>query len=46
VRDEVGTMLDQYLPTESNDKQLFIENRDKVFELTLDLAINQQRWGA
>jgi type I restriction enzyme R subunit len=46
VRDEVGAVLDKYLPEGSYDKALFIEKRDKVFELTLDLAINHQRWAA
>jgi type I restriction enzyme R subunit len=46
VRDEVGAVLDRYLPAESYDKELFNEKRDKVFELTLDLAINHQRWAA
>ena len=46
VRDQVGAVLDQYLPDESYNKELFIEKRDKVFELTLDLAINHQRWAA
>lgn len=46
VRDQVGAVLDQYLPEESYNKELFIEKRDKVFELTLDLAINHQRWAA
>ncbi len=46
VRDEVGAVLDEYLPEESYDKDLFIQKRDKVFELTLDLAINHQRWAA
>jgi type I restriction enzyme, R subunit len=46
VRDEVGAVLDEYLPEASYDKDLFIQKRDKVFELTLDLAINHQRWAA
>jgi len=46
VRDQVGAILDQYLPEDSYNKELFIEKRDKVFELTLDLAINHQRWTA
>lgn len=46
LRDEVGAVLDQYLPEDSYDKDLFIQKRDKVFELTLDLAINHQRWAA
>jgi type I restriction enzyme R subunit len=46
VRDEVGTVLNKYLPEESYDKVLFIQKRDRVFELTLDLAINHQRWAA
>jgi type I restriction enzyme R subunit len=47
VRDEVGAVLEKYLPQEeSYGRELFIEKRDKVFELTLDLAINHQRWAA
>ncbi|MGM0563573.1 MAG: type I restriction endonuclease subunit R [Pseudomonadota bacterium] len=46
VRDEVGAVLDEHLPEESYDKELFIQKRDRVFELTLDLAINHQRWAA
>ena len=46
VRDEVGTVLDKYLPEESYEKNLFAEKRDKVFELTLDLAINHLKWAA
>ena len=46
VRDEVGEVLDEYLPEESYDKELFVEKRDKVFELTLDLAINHMKWAA
>jgi type I restriction enzyme R subunit len=46
VRDEVGSVLDEYLPDETYDRDLFAEKRDKVFELTLDLAINQRKWAA
>lgn len=46
VRDEVGAVLDEHLPEEGYDKDLFIEKRDKVFGLTLDLAINHLRWAA
>lgn len=46
VRDEVGAVLDEHLPEDSYDKDLFIQKRDRVFELTLDLAINHQRWAA
>ena len=46
VRDEVGAVLDELLPHESYDKNLFVEKRDKVFELTLDLAINHRKWAA
>ncbi|GGX52729.1 type I restriction endonuclease subunit R [Saccharospirillum salsuginis] len=46
VRDEVGAVLDDYLPEESYDRDLFLQKRDRVFELTLDLAINHQRWAA
>ncbi len=46
VRDEVGAVLDQYLPEKSYGKVLFMQKRDKVFELTLDLAINQMKWAA
>jgi len=46
VRDEVGAVLDKHLPEESYDKKLFTQKRDRIFELTLDLAINHQRWAA
>lgn len=46
VRDEVGAGLDEHLPEQSYDKKLFTEKRDKVFELTLDLAINHMKWAA
>ena len=46
VRDELTTVLDEHLPEESYDKKLFEEKRDKVFELTLDLAINHRKWAA
>ena len=46
VRDEVGAVLDEYLPEESYDKGLFTEKRDRIFELTLDLAINHMKWAA
>lgn len=46
VRDEVGKVLDELLPEESYDKDLFIEKRDKIFELALDLAINHRKWAA
>lgn len=46
VRDEVGAVLDEHLPEESYDKELFIQKRDRIFELTLDLAINHRRWAA
>ena len=46
VRDEVGKVLDAYLPDEGYDKDLFTQKRDNVFELTLDLAINHRKWAA
>ena len=46
VRDEVGAVLDKYLPVESYDKDIFVEKRDNVFELALDLAINNLKWAA
>lgn len=46
VRDEVGTVLDKYLPEESFDKDLFIKKRDTIFDLVLDLAINHRKWAA
>ena len=46
VRDEIGKVLDLHLPEDSYDKNLFAEKRDKVFELTLDLAINCRKWAA
>jgi len=46
VRDAVGSVLDEYLPEDTYDKDLFTQKRDQIFELTLDLAINHQRWAA
>ncbi len=46
VRDEVGKVLDQHLPDEGYDRELFTQKRDQVFELTLDLAINHRKWAA
>lgn len=46
VRDEVGKVLDAYLPDDGYDKDLFTQKRDNVFELTLDLAINHRKWAA
>ena len=46
VRDEVGRVLDEYLPEASYDGSIFAETRDRVFELTLDLAINHRKWAA
>ncbi|HYN78841.1 MAG TPA: type I restriction enzyme endonuclease domain-containing protein, partial [Lamprocystis sp. (in: g-proteobacteria)] len=46
VRDEVGRVLDLHLPNEGYDKDLFAQKRDRVFELTLDLAINHRKWAA
>ena len=46
VRDAVGEVLDEYLPEVSYDKELFVNKRDKYFELTLDLAINHMKWAA
>lgn len=46
VRDEIGKVLDLHLPEDSYDKDLFAEKRDKIFELTLDLAINHRKWAA
>ena len=46
VRKKVGTVLDEFLPPASYDKDLFQEKRDRVFELTLDLAINRKKWAA
>lgn len=46
VRDEMEAVLDEYLPEESYDKELFIQKRDQVYELTLDLAINHQKWAS
>ena len=46
VRDEIGKVLDFHLPEEGYGKKLFTKKRDKVFELTLDLAINHQKWAA
>lgn len=46
VQDEVGRVLDMHLPVEGCDKVLFDVTRNKVFELTLDLAINHRKWAA
>lgn len=46
VKDEVSRVLDEHLPPEGYDKTIFEEKRDKVFELTLDLAINRLKWAA
>lgn len=46
VKDEVSRVLDKFLPNDSYDTIVFNEKRDKVFELTLDLAINRLRWAA
>jgi type I restriction enzyme R subunit len=46
VRDEIGKVLDSYLPEDAFGKDLFIDKRDKAFELTLDLAINNRKWAA
>ena len=44
VRDVVGEVLDEHLPEDSYDKELFTEKRDSVFEMALDLAINSRKW--
>jgi type I restriction enzyme R subunit len=46
VKDEVSRVLDAHLPAEGYDTAIFNEKRDKVFELTLDLAINRLKWAA
>ena len=46
VKEQVESVLDEYLPDDGYDKALFIEKRDRVFELTLDLAINHLKWAA
>ena len=46
VKDEVSRVLDTFLPHDSYDTIVFNEKRDKVFEMTLDLAINRLRWAA
>lgn len=46
VRDKVGEVLDEFLPEDGYDKDLFVQKRDQVFDLTLDLAINHQKWAA
>ncbi len=45
VRDEVGRVLDRYLP-KSYGRTLFAEKRDGVFNLTMDLASSHSRWAA
>jgi type I restriction enzyme R subunit len=46
VREQLAAVLDKYLPSESYDKALFNEKCEKLFELTLDLAINHRKWAA
>lgn len=46
VRDEVEEVLDKHLPEESYDKELFNDKLEKVYEHTLDLAINHRKWAA
>lgn len=46
VKDEVSRVLDKFLPPDGYDTIVFNEKRDKVFELTLDLAINRLKWAA
>lgn len=46
VRDVVGEVLDEYLPKDSYGKKLYTERRDSVFEMALDLAINNRMWAA
>jgi type I restriction enzyme, R subunit len=46
VRDEVESVLDAHLPEDMYDQNLFVQKRDTVFELTLDLAINHLKWAA
>jgi len=36
--------LNPDISEDSYDKDLFIQKRDRVFELTFDLAINHRRW--
>ena len=46
VRDQVGMVLDEFLPEDGYDKTLFAKKRDQIFELALDLAINHRKWAA
>ncbi|MGD1901731.1 MAG: type I restriction endonuclease subunit R [Geitlerinemataceae cyanobacterium] len=46
VRHQVATVLAEHLPKTAYTKEQFFETRDKVFDLTLDLAINSQKWAA
>lgn len=46
VREQLAEVLDQCLPHESYDKTLFSEKCEKLYELTLDLSINQRKWAA
>lgn len=46
VRDKVGEVLDSVLPEDGYEKELFVQKRDQIFDLTLDLAINHQKWAA
>ena len=44
VRDQVAAVLAKHLPKTAYNKDQFFETRDKVFDLTLDLAINHRKW--
>ena len=46
VRHQVDLVLAEHLPKTAYTKEQFYETRDKVFDLTLDLAINRQKWAA
>jgi len=42
----VNQLCTRKLPEESYDKEVFVEKRDNVFELALDLARNGLKWAA
>jgi len=46
VRDEVEAVLHEHLPEDGYDRATFRKKSEKVFDLTLDLAINQRKWAA
>lgn len=45
VRDTIGEVLDAHLP-DSYDRALFAEKRDNIYDLTLELAANHEKWAS